>query len=196
MKRLPILSKLYENDEPLEPTEIDGYLDYSDVYWEELHKNHIDLKKSGINTTVMSYIDSGEDDDHKELRTYLNDGYDSSMANSEDYLVGMSNDLSEYISKNKITEDTVLYRRVRIGGHVHTELSGLGVGSTYTDKGFGSSSWQSLVDFGGYEIKILARKGSDIAPTPKFEEVEFLIDKNTEYKVLDKSGDTITLEII
>lgn len=102
--------------------------------------------------------------------------------------------LSKFIEDNKIQEDMVLNRRVR--GVGLDFFKSLNKGDIYEDKSFSSTSLKGLGAFGDFNISILAKKGSRVANADNEGEFEYLIDRGSKFRVLDKKEDNIIVELL
>ena len=102
--------------------------------------------------------------------------------------------ISDFIGKNKITQNTSLNRRVKGDGAKF--FKSLSVGDTYADKSFSSTSLKELKTFGDFNIEILAKKGSNVANVVNGSEYEYLMDKDSKFKVLGKSDAGIIVELL
>lgn len=107
----------------------------------------------------------------------------------------ISNDLSKFISNNKIERNLSLNRRINADNTFFKELK---EGDIYTDKSFSSTSLKELKQFGDFNIKILAKKGSNVANIQNNNELEYLIDKGSKFRVIEKhkNGKGITVELL
>jgi mutator protein MutT len=104
-----------------------------------------------------------------------------------------SDNLSKFISNNKITKDLILNRRVLTGG---TFFNNLKEGDIYSDDSFSSTSLLEIQHFGDFNIKILAKKGSNVANADNIREQEYLVDKGSKFRVLEKKDNGITVELL
>lgn len=90
--------------------------------------------------------------------------------------------ISNFINNNKIEHNLSLNRRVLTGNTFFNELK---EGDIYEDKSFSSTSLFQRSEFGDFNIKILAKKGSKVANVDNYGEHEYLIDKNSKFRVID-----------
>jgi len=102
--------------------------------------------------------------------------------------------ISDFISKNKITENLSLNRRVK--GKGSEFFKSLDKGDIYKDESFSSTSLDELTQFGDFNIEILAKKGSNISHAVNDTELEYIVDKGSKFRVLDKSEKGIIVELL
>jgi len=114
---------------------------------------------------------------------------------TEESVKMVSDSLSKFIDDNKIQENMSLNRRVK-GDKAVNFFKSLGEGDIYEDKSFSSTSLEEIGIFGNFNIEILAKKGSNVANADNSGETEYLIDKNSKYKVLDKTDSGIIVELL
>lgn len=161
-------------------------------------------------------------DDHEEVyssvRDYIQDGFmnvRSYLSNKEKFIEKMEyirgefsasiikqvesnvKNLTKFIEDNKVDKDLVLHRMV-MDSRSSSFFSKLKEGDIYEDKSFSSSSLFKLTEFGDFHIKILARKGSNVASVNNRREFEYLIDKESKFRVIEKheNGLGITVELL
>lgn len=137
---------------------------------------------------VDYYVGEG----YSDIREYLSDG-SGSKKESKDIDQKIDN-LSKFISNNKIKENLSLNRRVKGDGAKF--FKSLGVGDVYEDSSFSSTSLKEIGIFGDFNIEILAKKGSNVANADNSGEFEYLIDKGAQFKVIDKDDKGIIVELI
>jgi hypothetical protein len=107
------------------------------------------------------------------------------------------NDISNYIFDNKISRDMELYRGIK--GEGVEFFNSLKVGDFYKDVSFSSTSsdfTKTRMFSDGLTIKILAKKGSSVADIKNERESEYLIDRNSRFKVVDRKGSGLTVELL
>lgn len=180
---------------------IKQFEDYSEKNDEEIFERYKD-----------EYSDTGfylSESENKEIDNALSDYIGDGFVSMRNYLVSGSTGtkvvdeecerdsslLTKFISDNKISKDTVLNRRVMTG---NTFFNSLGVGDIYEDKSFSSTSLQELDQFGDFNIKILAKRGSLVANACNKKEFEYIIDKGSKFRVIEKRKDGlgITVELL
>jgi len=160
----------------------------------ETSRNYLlDNKDSLI--AANTYIGNG----YKAIRNYLADpdNYDNEAIGSsmdKDTVEKVSNDLSKFINSNKITENVSLSRRIK--GDAVNFFKGLEKGDVYEDKSFSSTSIKELDHFGEYNIEILAKKGSSVSNIDNSSELEYIIDRGSKFRVLDKSETGMIVELL
>jgi ParB-like chromosome segregation protein Spo0J len=105
--------------------------------------------------------------------------------------------LSSFINDNKIEKDIVLNRMVT-DRRSNPFFSTLKEGDVYEDKSFSSTSLKKLFNFGDFNIKILAKKGSNVANIDNPGEFEYIINKESKFRVVEKheNGLGITVELL
>lgn len=134
------------------------------------------------------------------IRKYLSDpskykpGEDLASVQKE-VLAERVEQLTKYISDNKIKDDLTLNRMVMDSSSFFRNLN---KGDIYQDKSFSSTSLVKLEEFGDFNIKILAKKGSSVAQLDNTPELEYLIDKGVQFRVVETNDDNlgITVEIL
>jgi hypothetical protein len=105
-----------------------------------------------------------------------------------------SREISQFIQSNKISQNLVLNRRIKTR---YTDFfNKLNVGDVYEDKSFSSTSLIELNHFGDFELKILAKRGTSVACADNKEEYEYIIDKNSQFRVLEKGNKSLTVELL
>jgi hypothetical protein len=148
-----------------------------------------------VEVAINTYTNNG----YRAVRGYLTDPdkYDPenflSDIDKED-VQGVAENLSKFISDNKIEDN--LYLRRGIKGEGVNFFNSLKVGEIYEDKSFTSTSLIQLDHFGDYKLSILAKKGSSVACIDNPGEREFLIDKGSKFRVLDKKENGLIVELL
>lgn len=112
----------------------------------------------------------------------------------QSYLKGIIKDLSEYIETNKIKESIVLYRNIDISKI--TELSSLKVGEVFGDTSFSACSLIPLRNFGDTTLKILTKSNSNVANIKNGDGFEYLAQKGSKFKILEKNNNEIVVELL
>jgi hypothetical protein len=102
--------------------------------------------------------------------------------------------ISNFINKNKVTENLSLNRRVEGSGI--NFFKKLDVGRVYLDKSFSSTSLKEISHFGDFNIEILVKKGSRVANVANIKEYEYLIDKNSKFKIIEKKLNGVIVELL
>lgn len=105
--------------------------------------------------------------------------------------------ISKFISDNKLKKDLVLYRMVE-DRRKNPFFTKLNEGDIYEDKSFSSTSLIKQKHFGDFTIKILAKKGSNVANVDNPGELEYLVDRGSKFRVIEKRKDGlgITVELL
>jgi mutator protein MutT len=163
--------------------------DYATEYYEKDQKN---LKfNKGEEDSLNEYI--GEN--HEYMRMQLSDPekYKKEYGDDPNMEKDIEN-ISNFISSNKIKESLSLNRRVKGSGKKF--FQGLKEGDVYEDKSFSSTSLTEQSIFGDYNIEILAKKGSNVANANNEGELEYLIDKGSKFRVLKTSDTGIIVELL
>lgn len=92
-------------------------------------------------------------------------------------------------AKNRLSKDTILHRRINDSSFIPN------VGATYTDKGYTATSMFDKFadyDYGGINVDIIAPAGTEcFIPSNQFYEV--VLNRNSNFKVLERSEDYIKL---
>lgn len=166
----------YSNSQPSEVvtfytkgyTEVEDYLD----------------NNPKIGESVKIYAGEG----YKDIREHLSSG------KKDKELDSIVDDLSQLINDNKIQENMILNRRVKGDGVKF--FKSLKKGDIYEDQSFSSTSLRELGQFGEFNIAILAKKDSNVCNLNNFGEVEYLIDKGSRFRLLDKNENGIIVELL
>lgn len=113
----------------------------------------------------------------------------------------MSSIISSFIDKNPLKDNLVLNRRMNIDKrtdiNVINQWIGANVDDIIEDKSFTSFSLQQLANFGNdLQITLLAKKGDKISNINNPYETEYLVQKNSKYKVIAKGTNSIVVEIV
>lgn len=108
--------------------------------------------------------------------------------------------IANMIDKNRIKEDIVLTRRMAYKKNNLNSLNkwlNLREGDVITDNSFVSFSLEHQSSFGNdFSITLLAKKNDPIMNAHNVNELEFLVQKGTEFKVLKKGLNSIIVEIV
>jgi len=185
------LHKLYKevNDEKLVQDFYDKESEKSDIYLKNNEEERISL---------TTYLGNG----HKAVRNYLSDpeNYNKEKIGSSmdsETVKEISDNLSNFIQNNKITEDLSLNRRVKLNDpRVEHFFKNLKIGDVYEDVSFSSSSLLEMTHFGNFNIEILAKKGSNVANADNQFEAEYLIDKGSKFRVLKTEETGMVVELL
>lgn len=100
--------------------------------------------------------------------------------------------ISNSIDNNIINENIILKRNVTSNNF----FDKLEIGDSYIDKSFISASLVKQSGFGDLSINILCKKGSKVACLGSSMELEFIIQKEQQYKVIDKKDNQLTVELL
>lgn len=108
--------------------------------------------------------------------------------------------LKNIIDKNPLQENLILTRRMQLNAfspnRLNTYLTAE-VGTIIEDKSFQSFGTQAQLDFGNdFQITLLAKKGDKVTNACNPTELEYIVQKNTKFKVLKKGFNSIMVEII
>ena len=134
-------------------------------------------------------------DKFSSTESELNESEKKIQSNAEQ-INSLTNQNAELMDQlAKIKEDLSLNRRVR-GDSAVNFFKSLDKGDVYEDKSFSSTSLHELPQFGEFNIEILAKKGSNVSSVDNSTEYEYLIDKGSKFKVLDKSDTGIIVELL
>jgi 8-oxo-dGTP pyrophosphatase MutT (NUDIX family) len=164
------------------------YYDKESVKIKEYFKNNSDIDQSigeyqgSLFNALRKFLSSNKD--------YVNEL--KSKTREPEYLTNVANNVSKFINDNKISDNLVLYRSVKSNKFFES----LEAGMVYEDKSFVSTSLEKLKFFGDFNIKILAKKDSKVANIDNEDEKEYLIDKESKFRVLKKDGKNITVEVL
>lgn len=151
-------------------------------------KEYLDKNKELANS-LNEYVDFDKNV-FRDVRNFLtNPEYKGSDLSKE------VENISKIINENKITKDLILNRRVLTG---NTFFANLKEGDIYEDKSFSSTSLREIDIFGDFNIKILAKSGSRVSNIGNEHEFEYLIDKDSKFRVIEKAKDglSITVELL
>lgn len=110
-----------------------------------------------------------------------------------------SESLESYLKKNRLEKNMILSRRMRFNDDKKNPFLKMNKGDTFTDKSFGSFSLQQQTGFGNsMQITLLAKKGQQVNAIRGAypEEMEFLVQRNTKFRVLEVGLRSIAVEIV
>lgn len=159
-------------------------------------------KKESVEYYQNNQSNMDDFDDYKTIADYkfrgylgmnegLRQGNEKKLKEYEDRISRLSN----FISKNKIKHDIVLYRKVKTNF-----FKDLKAGTIIKDKGFSSASLKKDFDkfnsFGDNDIEIRCPKGSKVASLNESNLLEYCIDKDSRLKVIKNKGNKIVLELL
>lgn len=195
---------------------IKQFEDYNDIteYLNPIYRYRTDSKNFEKyfkeNKDVYNSLSNYKLDGFVGIRKYLSDDSLMNMVNTDyiregnrvyEKMYNDINNISKFISDNKLSSNTILYRNIIVGRNFTTKSNfflNLKEGDIYEDKSFSSSSLTPRSEFGDFTIKILAKKGSNVANADNIREQEYLIDKGSKFKVIEKheNGLGITVELL
>lgn len=105
--------------------------------------------------------------------------------------------LSEYIEKNKIGKNTLMYRCLKNRDGNIDKLLSLKPGMVFEDESFSSYSTEKLRGFGSdLQITLLAKKGNNVANLLNTSESEFLVQRKSRYKVITTGFNSMVVEMV
>jgi 8-oxo-dGTP diphosphatase len=155
----------------------------------EAVKEYLDSNKE-IENSLNLYVGS---DEHVKFRRLLTSDFKDSNSKMEvKKIKKASEDISKFISENKIKQDILLNRMVSSKAF----FSSLDEGDVYEDKSFSSTALDIPETKADFRIQILAKKGSSVANVNNPTELEYLIDKGAKFRVLKKEQGGITVELL
>ena len=147
-------------------------------------------------------LDRYTKNDYVDVRKFLSGRKEGKEYNKSNFgdIVQTIADLDGLFKKIKLESDLTLYRAVHAD---NTFFKDLKPGDEYEDSSFCSSSLLDLssdsedkqISFGNFKIEILAKKGDKVANIGNFNEHEYLINRGSKFKVLEKNNKGITVEI-
>jgi hypothetical protein len=111
----------------------------------------------------------------------------------------ISSIISSYIDKHPIEDNLVLNRRMEISSNINglNQWIGAEIGDIVEEKSFASFSLSQLSQFGNdLQITLLAKKGDKISNINNDFEYEYLVQKNSKYKVIAKGTNSIVVELV
>lgn len=141
----------------------------------------------------------------KALEYYMDMGYNSVRAvnigkEKNTTVEQISSTISSFIDKNPIKDNVVLNRRMSVDSDNINNLNQwleANVGDVIEDKSFTSFSLDQLSSFGNdIQITLLAKKGDKISNINNDFEYEYLVQKNSKYKVIAKGTNSIVVELV
>ena len=173
------------------------FKDYSDYTDKEIQDYYLEISNNNVFSdfdqikSLNFYTGSG----HKDIREYIVDREIKRIGESPETIKKDIDNISSFIEKNRIDDDLSLHRRVYTSksGDFFTKLN---VGDIYEDKSFSSSSFKKFYQFGDFNINILCKKGSKVANANNVGELEFIIDKGSKFRVLEKDSQGIIVELL
>lgn len=111
----------------------------------------------------------------------------------------ISSIISSYIDKHPIEDNLVLNRRMEISSNINglNQWIGAEIGDIVEEKSFASFSLSQLSQFGNdLQITLLAKKGDKVSNIDNSFEQEYLVQKNSKYKVIAKGTNSIVVELV
>lgn len=157
-------------------------------------------KHSDEKSALEEYI-KGSDNSYKIFRDVLSGGKSDHDELDTKTIKAMSKDIDSFINNNRIKEDLVLNR------YFDKETANLLFNSAkngvYKDKSFSSTSLKHLDGFGDFHVQILAKAGSNVANVNNnknigeyVEEAEYLINKNSSFKIKEFRNNKMIVELL
>lgn len=149
------------------------------------------------NEDISSSLSSYKFDGFLTIREYLSNT--DSFSKENEYLVDKlkkdTDNISKFIKDNPLSKNLTLHRRCLSDSTFFTKLK---ENDIYEDKSFSSTSLQQRAEFGDFHIKILAKSGSRVSNINNKREFEYLIDKGSKFRVIEKheNGLGITVELL
>lgn len=154
----------------------------------EKSRKYLDQNKE-IRSSTSFYKGNG----FKDIREFITFGEVKRQGETKESIQKDIDNLSKFIDDNKIDKDLCLYRNVMIGGTFFTKLK---EGDIYEDKSFSSTALTPQDIFGDFEIKILAKKDSKVSNLDNDKEQEYLVDKDSKFRVIEKKDNGIIVELL
>lgn len=142
----------------------------------------------------------------KAIKIYMGQGY-SAIRNynygqvKNDSIADRVEKIESLINKNPCEENLILNRRVEIKPsnlNILNEWLSAEVGSIIEDKSFSSFSLRHLKQFGNdLQITLLAKKGDKVSnANNQIAELEYVVQRNSKYKVVAKGTNSIVVELV
>lgn len=158
---------------------------------------------SAYERKAMEDYSYGDDKAIRRLNTLKSEGNSKEIEDiySKDYIEEIekiSSNLQSYLDKNRLKNNLILSRRMKFDGK-ENPFEKLQPGDTFIDPSFSSFSMQQLEEFGtDFQITLLARKGQPVNAIRSTipEEMEFLVQKGSTFKVIEVGTGSIAVEII
>lgn len=107
--------------------------------------------------------------------------------------------LESYLKKNRLEGNMILSRRMRFNDDKKNPFLKMNKGDVFVDESFSSFSLQEQARFGNHmQITLLAKKGQQVNAIRGAypEEMEFLVQRNTKFRVLEVGLRSIAVEIV
>lgn len=111
----------------------------------------------------------------------------------EDQFTKYSNDISKFIEDNKIKKSLTLYRNIDVESVDKIRFS---LNREFEDKSFMSTSLVEQKRFGNFKMIIFCKKGSRVSCSDNQNELEYLIDKNSKFKVIELNDMEVKLKLL
>lgn len=158
---------------------------------------------SAYERKAMEDYSYGNDKAIRRLNTLKSEGNSKEIEDIyfKDYIEEIekiSSNLQSYLDKNRLKNNLILSRRMKFDGK-ENPFEKLQPGDTFIDPSFSSFSMQQLEEFGtDFQITLLARKGQPVNAIRSTipEEMEFLVQKGSTFKVIEVGTGSIAVEII
>ena len=151
-------------------------------------------------------IDNSTQDERDSLSLYTGSSYKAfrRCLNGNPYEGEMSKyksdieNITKMIDKNRLTDNIVLVRRLEFKGtnNLNKWLS-LEEGDIIVDKSFTSFSLIHQTFFGNdFSITLLAKKGDPVMNALNSGELEYIVQRGTKFKVLEKGLNSVVVTIV
>lgn len=219
------INKLYmEEEEAVGGRRVDITNQIKELIWQKTHLSASPYLKEQIAEEVnearkfysdrvpradfyeQSALDSYTGSDYRLIRAHISNNqralnYFNNLLDKQEIeeVVGHIPVLDNYIDKNRIEENLILYRVVDLGAaktaaSLNKENSlkffgSLEVGDIYEDISFSSTSLREIESFGTFTIEIEAEAGTNVANANNVTELEYLIGRNAKFEVVERMGD-------
>lgn len=161
-----------------------------------IEKNRKQLE-SNLTTSESDSVTSYQSGDYQRINPYLRG--ENTDEDIEDYDKSTIHDLDSATKKGSLPHDAVLFR----SGVPLQHFSMLSKGDIFTDSAFVSTSFSPEDPFGntsGAKLEIRARKGTSgalIQGDDRYtNETEWLLPRDSKFRILEKNGKNIVVEIV
>lgn len=174
------------------------YIDYSMYHHYALNDKYDGSRNKTIDNSTQDERDSLSlytGSSYKAFRRCLNGNpYEGEMSK---YKSDIEN-ITKMIDKNRLTDNIVLVRRLEFKGtnNLNKWLS-LEEGDIIVDKSFTSFSLIHQTFFGNdFSITLLAKKGDPVMNALNSGELEYIVQRGTKFKVLEKGLNSVVVTIV
>lgn len=187
---LPIVSGLTMSSWDGEDYEDFGQTSRDDNNPKENAKFFYEATKTDQNEEEINALGGYKGSTYRRIRRIL---MGDEVSPHEGWLQDRIKTISNYIDKNRLPQNIILNRRIVDAQGIFSQLK---EGDIFEDLSFSSFGLAQLSCFGSFQITLLAKKGQPVANIDNERELEFLVQKNTKFKVVATGTRSIAVQIV